>query len=60
MEYLWEAFPDTARVEALVYDYNEPSARLLTRHGFKLEGRLAKAAYKDGNFADSLVFGLTR
>ena len=48
------------RVEAWVYAYNQPSIALLKKHGFLLEGVLKKAAYKDGKFTDSWVFGLTR
>ncbi|KAF8059743.1 Heat shock 70 kDa protein [Scenedesmus sp. PABB004] len=53
-------FPDCARLEALVYAWNAPSSALLARVGFAAEGRLAAAAFKDGRFVDSLVFGLLR
>jgi RimJ/RimL family protein N-acetyltransferase len=36
------------------------SNRLLEKQGFKLEGRLLKAAFKDGQFCDSLVWALLR
>lgn len=60
LQYVWKAFPDTARIEALVFHYNEKSARLLTRVGFRLEGRMTKAVFKDGKFASALIFGLTQ
>lgn len=44
----------------MVYAYNQRSCRLLERRGFKLEGTLRDAAFKDGRFTDSLVYGLLR
>lgn len=60
LPYAWHAAPDAARIEALVYAFNERSCRLLERLGFTREGRLARAAFKDGRFCDSIVFGLLR
>lgn len=43
-----------------MYAYNQRSCRLLERHGFRLEGCLRDAAFKEGAFTDSLVYGLLR
>jgi RimJ/RimL family protein N-acetyltransferase len=60
LPHVWRAAPGAERVEALVYDFNARSTRALERAGFVYEGRLRRAAFKDGAFCDSLVYGLLR
>ena len=44
------------RIYALVFDYNQPSARVLEKCGYTLEGRLKKAAIKEGKVIDELLY----
>lgn len=46
------------RVSADVPEYNAPAKHMCERLGFRLEGRLRKTRRKDGEWHDSLVFGL--
>jgi len=48
------------RLEALVYEPNTASARVLEKAGFTLEARLRKAVYKHGRFMDGLLFSRIR
>ncbi|HVU10342.1 MAG TPA: GNAT family protein [Phototrophicaceae bacterium] len=43
-----------------VYSFNEPSQRLHEHLGFTLEGRLRRMVYTNGQFYDSLWYGITR
>ncbi len=52
--------PELVRIEARVHDWNAPSARVLEKTGFVLEGRLRLAVWKDGELCDLLVFGMLR
>jgi ribosomal-protein-alanine N-acetyltransferase len=45
------------RIEAMVTAGNEPSCRLLERHGFEREGALRDHAYWKGRYWDQLVYG---
>ncbi|OJJ47328.1 hypothetical protein ASPZODRAFT_132324 [Penicilliopsis zonata CBS 506.65] len=56
----FETFPQIVRLEAEVYEGNEGSARVLTKAGYKLEGRMRKAVEKGGKIMDLLIFGLLR
>ncbi|KAL2023228.1 hypothetical protein VTK56DRAFT_3351 [Thermocarpiscus australiensis] len=56
----FERFPAVRRLEAGVFGGNEASARVLAKAGFVLEGRRRKAAEKNGEVFDILVFGLLR
>jgi [ribosomal protein S5]-alanine N-acetyltransferase len=51
---------DIMRIYATVFDWNPASARVLTKNGFKLEGRLVKNIIKDGKIIDSLLYALVR
>jgi [ribosomal protein S5]-alanine N-acetyltransferase len=51
---------DINRIFARVFDWNQSSAKVLTKNNFQLEGRLRKSIYKDGVFTDELVYGLLR
>ena len=48
------------RLEAHVYEINAPSARVLEKCGFVMEGRKRKAVYKHGRFMDELVYARVR
>lgn len=56
--YAFQTF-DVARIYAYVYEWNPPSARVLEKAGYRLEGRLRKAVTKDGTTMDMLVYGFT-
>jgi [ribosomal protein S5]-alanine N-acetyltransferase len=45
-----------SRVYAVPFDWNTPSFRVLEKAGYVREGRMRKAAYKDGQVVDELVF----
>jgi [ribosomal protein S5]-alanine N-acetyltransferase len=51
---------DLYRVYALVFQWNPASCRVLEKAGYLLEGRLRKAATKDGQLLDQLAYGVTR
>jgi ribosomal-protein-alanine N-acetyltransferase len=46
------------RIEAQVHPNNERSIALLTRLGFKEEGRLRQAAYWNNEYQDLLQFSM--
>lgn len=46
------------RLELEVYTDNEPGVRLYGRFGFVVEGRLARYAYRDGQYVD--VYAMAR
>lgn len=48
------------RIEAKVFDWNLGSARVLEKNAFELEGRMRRAAHKDGRWGDLLVYGRLR
>lgn len=47
------------KVNATVYAFNERSIQFHYKFGFKLEGRLRRTVYTNGQFFDTLNFGLT-
>jgi RimJ/RimL family protein N-acetyltransferase len=47
------------KVNATVYAFNERSIRFHQKFGFKLEGRLRRTVYTNGQFFDTLYFGMT-
>jgi [ribosomal protein S5]-alanine N-acetyltransferase len=47
---------DLRRLEAGVFEWNPASTRVLEKCGFSLEGRLLKAATKDGKTIDVLLY----
>jgi RimJ/RimL family protein N-acetyltransferase len=55
----WDALGLT-RIQALVFDWNTPSIRVLEKAGYVLEGRLPKHTLKDGTLADRLVYAMVR
>ncbi len=48
------------RIHAHVFEWNVASGRVLEKAGFDLEGRLRKAAVKDGVVIDILLYARTR
>jgi RimJ/RimL family protein N-acetyltransferase len=48
------------RISSIVYDFNERSLRMHLSVGFKEEGRRREMAFKNGKYADVVVFGLLR
>jgi RimJ/RimL family protein N-acetyltransferase len=44
------------RVQAIVYEWNTASARVLEKAGYALEGRLRKSVTKDGMTIDQFVY----
>jgi RimJ/RimL family protein N-acetyltransferase len=47
---------ELTRVYALPFEWNAASCRVLEKAGFVLEGRLRKAAIKDGRVIDQLLY----
>ena len=58
-DYAFRTFP-LERVQAMVFDWNPASARVLEKAGFTLEGRLRRAVAKDDRIADLLMYGRLR
>lgn len=51
---------DLCRIYACVLDWNPASARVLEKSGYQFEGRMKKAATKDGAAVDELLYALVR
>ncbi len=54
-EYIFDDL-DLVRLQASVFAWNPASGRVLEKAGYQLEGHLKKAAFKDGQFVDKLVY----
>jgi [ribosomal protein S5]-alanine N-acetyltransferase len=48
------------RIQASTYSWNEASARVLLKAGFKCEGRMRNHAFKDGQLIDVLLYARLR
>ena len=48
------------RLEAWVFAWNLGSARVLEKAGYEFEGRMRRAAVKDGEVVDRLIYGFVR
>ena len=48
------------RIEAIVFEYNLASARVLENNGFKKEGLLKKYVYKDGRYLNVFLYALVK
>ena len=48
------------RLFAGVFEGNEASIKVLEKAGYKLEGKLRKAVYKDGNFSDQFIYSILK
>lgn len=51
---------DLVRLQALVFARNPLSGHVLEKVGFKLEGRMVKGVFKDGENIDALIYALVR
>jgi RimJ/RimL family protein N-acetyltransferase len=51
---------DLVRLQALVFARNTASAHVLEKCGFRLEGRLVKGIYKNGENIDGLMYARLR
>ncbi len=49
-----------SRLELQVFEDNEPAIRLYRRFGFEVEGRMRRAAFRDGTLRDVLLMGRLR
>ncbi|VBB72257.1 Putative N-acetyltransferase [Podospora comata] len=58
--WVWEQFPTVRRLEAMVFDFNEGSKKVLSRVGFVQEGVKREAVRKGDKIHDMVVFGLLR
>lgn len=58
--WIFAAFPDIARVEAGVFEWNPASMRVLEKAGFRREGVLRKSAFKDGQLIDRVIYARLR
>jgi len=43
-----------------MFEGNDASVKVLEKAGYKLDGKLRKAIYKDGNFLDEHIFSILR
>ncbi len=59
-DWLFASDTELVRVQAEVYQWNPASMRVLMKAGFLLEGRLRKAAEKDDQIIDALLFARTK
>ena len=48
------------RLQAFVFEWNPASARVLEKVGYKLEGRMRQSIFKDGRYADELIYAKLR
>ena len=48
------------RIQALVFEWNAASARVLEKAGYVLEGRMRRSILKDGRLGDSYLYARTR
>lgn len=51
---------DIKKVQARVFSWNEISKKVLEKNGFKLEGIMRKAIYKDKKYCDEYLYGIFR
>jgi len=58
-EYAFQTY-SLERLQALVFEWNPASARVLEKAGYVLEGRLRSSIFKDGRLADSLLYARIR
>jgi putative acetyltransferase len=57
---LGEKWLNLKRFELEVYTDNEPAIRLYKKFGFKVEGTLARYAFRDGQFVDTFAMARLR
>jgi RimJ/RimL family protein N-acetyltransferase len=59
VDYAFSTF-DLVRLEAVVYEWNPASTRVLEKAGFELDARLRRAVTKDGRTIDALLYSMVR
>jgi [ribosomal protein S5]-alanine N-acetyltransferase len=59
-KYAFEAHPELLRLEAGAFGPNIGSQRVLAKAGYTLEGRRRRAAIKNGQVIDLVMYGLLR
>jgi [ribosomal protein S5]-alanine N-acetyltransferase len=59
ISFVFENF-DINRIFARVFDWNLASMKVLENNGFQSEARLRKQVFKDGVFADEIIYGLLK
>lgn len=58
-DYAFRAF-DLCRIHAVVFEWNPASRRVLEKAGYELEGRMRRAAVKDGQVIDQFLYATLR
>jgi ribosomal-protein-alanine N-acetyltransferase len=58
-EYAFANF-DVVRLQATVFEWNPASGRVLEKCGYRLEARLRRNIFKDGQLADELIYARLR
>ena len=58
-EYAFGAF-ELCRIYAVVFEWNPASRRVLEKAGYALEGRMRRAAVKDGQVIDQFLYATVR
>jgi ribosomal-protein-alanine N-acetyltransferase len=58
--FAFREFDYLARVYAVPFAWNDASARVLEKAGYRLEGRLRRSAIKDGEVVDQLMYSILR
>lgn len=48
------------RVEAMIFEMNEASGKVLSKNGYRMEGRHRMAYRKNGKFIDGLMYAKVR
>ncbi len=43
-----------------MFEGNDASVKVLVKAGYKLEGKLRKSVYKDGNFLDQYIYSILK
>jgi RimJ/RimL family protein N-acetyltransferase len=59
IKYVFENY-ELIKIFAYVFSSNPASGRVLEKAGFKLEGNLRNQIFKNGKFANQLVYGILR
>ncbi|HRK34477.1 MAG TPA: GNAT family protein [Candidatus Hydrogenedentes bacterium] len=59
-DYIFAELPEIHRIEAIVFEWNPSSCRVLEKCGFIQEARMKKAGIKDGTIIDIFLYARTR
>lgn len=59
VDYLFAGYP-VERIMAFTDADNAPAQRVLDRNGFRREGRLRRAMFRDGRWRDALIYAVLR